>query len=260
VFFLRAETAMALPEALPRRGIRKQYYLETRGDVLLRHREVFREWRRLGLKMMFLGLEAIDQEGLKKFRKRVDLSSNFEALEYARSLGINVAVNLIADPDWDHARFAAVRDWCLEIPDVVNISVNTPYPGTESWVTESRKLATRDYRLFDIQHCVLPTKLPLEEFYRELTTTQQVLNRKHLGWRTLWQASGVFAGLALRGQTNFLRNMFHFNSVYDPDALLADHHRPVAYELPVPPPVQAKPDRAALYIHAEKPRVRAAAG
>ena len=259
VAFVRAEHGMAIAEAIARRGIRKQYYLETRGDVLLRHREVFREWRRLGLKMMFLGLEAIDEEGLKKYRKRVNLSSNFEALDYARSLGINVAINLIADPDWDHARFATVRDWCMEIPDVVNISVNTPYPGTETWVTEARKLATRDYRLFDIQHCVLPTKLPLAEFYRELTTTQQVLNRKHLGWRTLWQASGVFAALALRGQTNFLRNMFHFNSVYDPDALLADHHRPVAYELPVPPPVQAKPERASLYIHAEKPRAKAVA-
>ncbi len=119
---------------------------------------------------------------------------------------------------------------------------------------------TRDYRLFDIQHCVLPTKLPLAEFYRELTTTQQVLNRKYLGWRTLWQASGVFARLALRGQTNFLRNMLHFNSVYDAAALLSDHARPVAYELPVPPAAQTRPARAALYIHAEKPRVRVATG
>lgn len=254
VAFVRAEHGMAIADAIARRGIRKQYYLETRGDVLLRHKEVFREWRRLGLKMMFLGLEAIDEEGLRKFRKRVPLSANFEALEYVRSLGINLAINIIADPDWDHARFEAVRQWCLEIPDVVNISVNTPYPGTETWVTESRKLTSRDYRLFDIQHCVLPTRLPLAEFYRELTTTQQVLNRKHLGWRTLWQASGAFGRLALKGQTNFLRNMFHFNSVYDPDALLADHMKPVAYELPLPPPVQAKPDRATLYVHADMRR------
>ena len=37
---------------------------------------------------MFFGLEAIDEEGLKLFRKRVTLSTNFEALEFARSLGI----------------------------------------------------------------------------------------------------------------------------------------------------------------------------
>ncbi len=124
---------------------------------------------------MFLGLEAIDEAGLKKYRKRVTLDRNFEAVEFARSLGINVAVNLIADPDWDHERFRIVREWCLEMPDVINISVNTPYPGTESWVTDGRRLETRDYRLFDIQHAVLPTQLPLAEFYQELVTTQRAI-------------------------------------------------------------------------------------
>ncbi len=44
----------------------------------------------------------------------------------------------------------------------------TPYPGTEIWHTEAQKLTSLDYRLFDIQHAVLPTKLPLDVFYQEL--------------------------------------------------------------------------------------------
>jgi hypothetical protein len=43
--------------------------------------------------------------------------------------------------------------------------------GSAGWVTEERRLQTRDYRLFDIQHAVLPTKLPLSRFYRELLDT-----------------------------------------------------------------------------------------
>jgi hypothetical protein len=62
---------MAIAEAIARSGIKKQYYLETRGDVLLRNKEVFRFWKKLGLEYMFLGIEAIDEEGLQKFRKRV---------------------------------------------------------------------------------------------------------------------------------------------------------------------------------------------
>jgi hopanoid C-3 methylase HpnR len=175
VAFIQAEHGMQLGEAIARRGIRKRYYLETRGDVLLRNKKVFELWKRLGLNTMFLGLEAIDEEGLKRYRKRITLSKNFEALKYARSLDINVAVNIIADPSWDRERFKVVRDWCLEVPEVVNISINTPYPGTETWHTESRRLTTRDYRLFDIQHAVLPTKLPLPEFYKELVECQRVL-------------------------------------------------------------------------------------
>ncbi len=55
---------MEIGEAIARAGINKRYYLETRGDVLLRNKEVFRFWKTLGLEYMFLGLEAIDEEGL----------------------------------------------------------------------------------------------------------------------------------------------------------------------------------------------------
>ena len=260
VAFIHERHGIEVGEAIARAGIRKRYYLETRGDVLLRNKDAFRLWRRLGLKTMFLGLEAIDAEGLKKYRKRVTLDRNFEAVEFARSLGINVAVNLIADPDWDHERFRIVRDWCLEMPDVINISVNTPYPGTESWVTDGRRLATRDYRLFDIQHAVLPTKLPLAEFYQELVSTQRAIMRKHLDWRQLWAAGGIVARLLARGQTNFVRSLFQLNKVYRPELLLADHAAPVAYEIPLPPRRLAAPmaDRqpaaAAPYIHAPRGR------
>ena len=162
---------------------------------------------------MFIGLEAIDEEGLKRFRKRIGLDKNFEALEFARSLGISVAINIIADPSWDRGRFETVRQWCLSIPEVVNISVTTPYPGTEIWQTEQRRLTTRDYRLFDIQHAVLPTTLPLPEFYQELVKTQQVLNRKHLGFAALRSSAGMPRPGCARGQTNFVRMLWKFNSV-----------------------------------------------
>jgi len=251
VAFIHAEHGLQIGEAIARKGIHKHYYLETRGDVLLRNKEVFQFWKSIGLEYMFLGLEAIDAEGLQKYRKRVSLSQNFEALEYARSLGLMVAINLIADPDWDEHRFAVVRQWCLEVPEIVNISVNTPYPGTETWHTESRRLTTRDYRLFDIQHAVLPTRLPLDRFYAELVETQQVLNRKHLGWACVKDIAGIIAGHLLRGQTNFLKSIWKFNSVYDPRLQLADHKMPVQYEIGLPPASapHGKPDPQLLYVH-----------
>ena len=254
VAFIQAEHGMQLGEAIARRGIKKRYYLETRGDVLLRNKEVFQFWKRLGLNTMFLGLEAIDEEGLKRYRKRVTLSKNFEALEFARSLDINVAVNIIADPSWDRERFKVIRDWCLEVPEVVNISINTPYPGTETWHTESRRLTTRDYRLFDIQHTVLPTKLPLPEFYKEIVETQRILATKNLGWAALYHCVRLVIRKLLRGQTNFLRMLWKFNSVYNPKLQLADHYRPVKYEISLPPPSVATVQRNRLYIHETRGR------
>jgi hopanoid C-3 methylase HpnR len=249
VAFIQPEDGFAIGRELERRGVKKQYYLETRGDVLIRNKEVFQYWKRLGLEYMFLGLEAIDEEGLKLHRKRVTLSKNFEALEVARSLGITVAVNIIADPSWDEARFQVIRDWALSVPEIVHVTVNTPYPGTETWLTESRKFTTRDYRLFDVQHAVLPTKLPLDRFYQELVRTQQVLNKKHLGFRVLASTFGIAARYLAQGQTNFVKMLWKFNKVYNVERQIADHRRPVKYHISLPKEHLVKLDPATLYIH-----------
>src|SRR5207247_259497 len=109
-----------------------------------------------------------------------------------------------------------------------------PYPGTETFHTDARQLTTRDYRLFDIQHAVLPTKLPLARFYAELVKTQQVLNRKHLGLAALKATAAISAKLLMQRQTNVVKMLWKFNSVYHPRRQLADHAQPVKYEMRLP--------------------------
>jgi hopanoid C-3 methylase len=250
VAFIHPEHGFAIGRELERRGVRKQYYLETRCDVLLRNPEVFEYWRRLGLRYMFLGVEALDAEALRLHRKRVTPSENLRALEVARRLDLTVAVNIIADPDWDERRFAMVREWALSVPEIVHLTVSTPYPGTEIWHTESRRLTSLDYRLFDVQHAVLPTRLPLARFYEELVRTQAVLHRKHLGMAALRKTAAIAAGLALRGQTNFLRMLWRFHRVYNAERQYADHARPVTYAMrPPPAPGALRPRPRDLYVH-----------
>jgi len=254
VAFIHPEHGFAIGKEIERRNIQKRYYLETRADVLLKNREVFAYWRKLGLKYLFLGLEAIDAEGLKMHRKRVSMGTNTEALAVAREIGVSVAINLIADPSWDKERFAIVREWATSIPDIVHLTVATPYPGTELWFTEARKLTTLDYRLFDIQHAVLPTKLPLLQFYQELVKTQDVLNRKHLGFAALRQVASIAGKLAIKGQTNFLKMLWKFNSVYNAERQVAEHQKEVKYAMRPPSMhTEGRPSPEQLYIHMPKP-------
>jgi magnesium-protoporphyrin IX monomethyl ester (oxidative) cyclase len=257
VAFIQPEFGMAIADQVERRRIRKRYYLETRCDVLLRNEEVFRRWARLGLEYMFLGLEAIDEEGLKLYRKRVSLSDNFRALEVARALGIQVAINLIADPAWDADRFRVIREWALSVPEIVHLTVNTPYPGTETWYSDGRALTSLDYRLFDIQHAVLPTALPLKRFYAELVNTQFVLHRKHLGFSFLRRFLPTTAGLLARGQTNFLEGLWKFGQVHSADRQYYDHMRDVRYTLRPPDPALPTPPAADLYVHNQLAEARA---
>ena len=64
----------------------------------------------------------------------------------------------------------------------------------------------------------------------------------------------------LRGQTNFVRGMMLHPKVFNLEKLMADHARPVHYEMPLAPSV---PERgreplakaANLYVHAPRGRV-----
>jgi magnesium-protoporphyrin IX monomethyl ester (oxidative) cyclase len=260
VTFIHPEHGMAIGREIERRQIRKQYYLETRCDVLLRNQEVFAYWKRLGLTYMFLGIEALDEATLQAHRKRTTANDNLRALEVARQLGIIVAINLIADPSWDEAQFQFVREWATSVPEIVHLTVNTPYPGTETWYTEARQLTSLDYRLFDVQHAVLPTKLPLPKFYAELVKTQSVLNRKHLGMAALWGVGRLAWQLLWQGQTNFLRMLWKFNHVYNPKRQSDEHARPVTYALQRPPEYgTVRPSTTDLYIHLPKAGARRAA-
>lgn len=246
VAFIKPEHGHAIAAELERRKIHKEYYLETRSDVLLRNTEVFERWARLGLNYMFLGMEALDKEGLDRFRKRTSADDNMHAIEAARKLGITVAINLIVDPAWDVHHFDLVREFALSVPEIVHLTVMTPYPGTEIWHTDARRLTTLDYRLFDIQHAVLPTTLPLEEFYRQLVKTQSVIARKHLGLAAASKALGIMGRQLLHGQTNFSRMIWRFNRVYNVDRQVADHTGPVRVELPLP---DQRAVGRELYIH-----------
>jgi hypothetical protein len=101
---------------------------------------------------------------------------------------------------------------------------------------------------------VLPTKLPLPEFYKELVECQRVLARKNLGWAALGQCAGIDIRKLLCGQTNFIRMLGKFNSVYRPELQLADHRRRVKYEISLPPPSVATAQQRRLYIHENRGR------
>jgi magnesium-protoporphyrin IX monomethyl ester (oxidative) cyclase len=250
VAFVHPEHGMAIADEMDRRRIKKHFYLETRCDVLIRNQEVFGRWSKMGLDYMFLGLESLDAEQLDSFRKRITPNQNFEALEVARKLGIQVAINLITDPaTWDEKKFAEALEWALAVPEIVHLTVATPYPGTELFHTCPHELTTTDYRLFDIQHAVTETKLPLDEFYRQLVQTQSVINRKFMGWRTAVALSNILAGQLVRGQTNFLRMLFKFAKVYNADRFYRDHAKPVDYHMRRPTDYKGEQGEKELLVH-----------
>jgi hypothetical protein len=99
---------------------------------------------------------------------------------------------------------------------------------------------------------VMPTRLPLAEFYEELVTTQRAFYRKFAGWRQAYAAAGIVARQLLRGHPNFLKSLYLLDKVYRPELMLADHAAPVGYEIPLP--TAREPRGSSLYIHPPRGR------
>ena len=60
-----------------------------------------------------------------------------------------------------------------------------------------------------------------------------------------------------QGQTNFVKMLWKFNSVYNCQRQFADHHREVRYAMQLPEARQKKVDPATLYVIQPQPLSRA---
>jgi len=194
-FLLSVSRAREAAELLARRGIRKQYTFQARTDTIAKHPELIKQWRDIGLVCVFLGLEKVSGEGLEDLDKRNTVENNEAAIALLKQLGVGFTGNFIADPQWDHAAFAELREYVSE-RQLFNssFSVLTPLPGTVLYEEVREQITTDDYERFDLWHTVLPTRLPLNEFYREFAGLWQAsaastpqANRRRRLLKGLWQ-------------------------------------------------------------------------
>jgi len=169
IFWMNVHRGRELAEAIKASGIRKHYTIQTRSDIITRFPELIEMWKDCGKMTVFLGLEKIDDAGLSSVNKSNSAANNDLAIEILQDLDVGYTPNFIIDPGWDREDFDKLKRW-IDRTGAYNsgFSVLTPLPGTDLWDSVKEDVVTEDWELFDITHSVLPTKLPLDEFYREL--------------------------------------------------------------------------------------------
>ncbi|MDH3403225.1 MAG: cobalamin-dependent protein [Acidobacteriota bacterium] len=169
IFWMNVKRGRELAAAIKASGIKKHYTIQTRSDIITRFPELIEQWKECGRMTVFLGLEKIDDAGLSSVNKSNTAANNDLAIEILQDLDIGYTPNFIIDPGWEHADFDKLKRW-IDRTGAYNsgFSVLTPLPGTDLWDEVVDDVNTRDWELYDITHSVLPTKMPLPEFYAEL--------------------------------------------------------------------------------------------
>ncbi len=153
-------------DELERRRIRKYWMIQGRSDFIARNPDILRRMRDLGLCMVLSGYESNDDDALAALRKDNTRANNIAAARILNALGILATGVFMVRPDFDSGDFDALYATINEMPMLVPLVViHTPLPGTQNHRRFRERLLTRDARLYDLMHAVVPTKLPRREFY-----------------------------------------------------------------------------------------------
>jgi len=104
----------------------------------------------------------------KDMRKRTTIEMNLKAIQICRDKDVELAAYLIVDPVFDYEDFSRLSEY-VEENNLTHpvFTILSPFPGTDLYNTVKETLITEGFELMDFFHAVLPTRLPLDEFYEE---------------------------------------------------------------------------------------------
>lgn len=150
-------------------GIKKKYFLYARVDTIVEHPELFKQWSEIGLTQVFVGMESFSDQRLEGLNKGITTEQQAQAVKILDELGILLYANFIVEPAFNREDFRELVRYIRTLNlKYASFSVLTPLPGTALYDERESELLTKKHEMFDFMHTVLPTALPLKEFYAEL--------------------------------------------------------------------------------------------
>jgi len=171
IFLMNPKRLSKIAQLIRDRGIHKKFLVYGRADFVTENEEIIKEWAELGLAAVIVGLEATTDKELESMGKKCTVDYNRRAIEVLRKHGIDTYGSLITQPDYMADDFARLQAFIEENGlYYLNISPLTPMPGTPVWKYYEGKLIVnrKAHGLWDLCHCVLPTRMPLKQYYRHL--------------------------------------------------------------------------------------------
>ena len=170
IAFINRNESEKLALLLKDNGVRKAFTAETRADIIMKNKDLMKLWSEVGLKTVFVGIEKVDDEGLKSVNKRTKASTNDDALDFLKSIGIRPIATFIVDPMFGDEDFDKLEEYA-RVNELIapTYTILTPLPGTEVYNLRKHELLTDNYYMYDLLHSVLPTNLPIERFYERFS-------------------------------------------------------------------------------------------
>jgi hopanoid C-3 methylase len=171
--------ATELCQKLIQSGIKKSFIADVRSDTVVGHPDLFRQWKKAGLRSVIIGFEEIDDGRLGAIEKANSTAVNTEAITILHDLGITIVGDFIVSPDYDEPQFQALRTYLEKNRvDFPMITILTPLPGTPLYEAVKERITIHDLDYYTLTNAVLPIRMSEKAFYENYA---DLMNSGHAG-------------------------------------------------------------------------------
>jgi len=216
-FLTSKRRVIELCDELERRKVKKFWMTQGRTDFAADNPDLIARLARNGLVMVLSGFESNDDDNLASLRKKSTWEKNQRANEIMRENGIFFTGIFMVRADWTVEQFDELFEYVKSLTIGIPLfTILTPLPGTQLYRAYQDKLLTTDHRLFDLLHAVLPTRLPRDEFYRQLARGYVVTDSTvYEAFRVMLRKRLDFALRILPGMIWFYARTFRYQRVHN---------------------------------------------
>ncbi len=150
-------------------GIKKEYIMDIRADVAVNNPKLIEKLAKNGLKVVICGFESYKEAELNKYNKSSSASFIEKAIELFHDNGIMLRGNYVIPTNYTLEDFRAMSDYAGQHKVAyAGYTILTPMPGTDYFEEVKNQIIDKDLRKYNFFNAVLPTYLPMEEFYKEV--------------------------------------------------------------------------------------------
>jgi len=179
-------------EEVVRRGWRFRWSAQARVEIV-KDDELLDLMARSGCYYLFIGMESVNPDTLRDYRKRQTLEDIRNCVRKLHAVGIHVHGMFVlgSDEDDENTVRETVRFCDEERIDTAQFAILSPFPGTDLYrdLEAQGRILTRNWRFYDGTHVVFrPLKLKAVELQRLFLWT----------WRKFYRAANVKAFLISR--------------------------------------------------------------
>lgn len=195
-FLSHKARSYSLARLLLKKGIKKNYFIQSRPDTIVRNPELIELWREVGLSLVALGIDGFREKELQDWNKKSNPEKGLKAAEILNNLGIQSLGEFIIDTDYQKQDFKLLRQYIYRSKlTLIQLSILTPLPGTDLYEKRKDEIITTDLSKFNVDYPILPTKLPLWKFFDAIANVYwftairpaAILRRMKLGNYSFWQ-------------------------------------------------------------------------